>query len=160
MEEIERKFLYINRPDGILTFVQHTVIYRKYISTCPEVRINKRVFGNGEVRYNLTLKGEGMLLREEVKIPLQEKQYFQLSGLVEHSDLIFDVYEYKVDEQHSISFKEGRNVDVKFAEIEYSDYQDYVDSTELLRNMVFLTKEVTYEADYYMKHIWEKYISG
>lgn len=135
----------------------HTVIYRKYISVNPEVRINKRWFETGEERFHLTVKDDEKLARKEVKIQLSEEQYQELSAIIKKQDLIFDIYEFRLDENHNISFKEGRNVEIKFAEIEYENREDYESYRSIIENLTFLEKEVTYDENYYVKKIWEEF---
>ena len=69
MYEIEQKFIFDELPQNELEFIQHTIVYRQYLSSNPEIRINRRVFDDGEERYNLTFKEDSMM---EVFIKLWE----------------------------------------------------------------------------------------
>lgn len=157
MYEIEQKFQYEKVPFDILECRQHTVIYRKYISVSPEVRINKRCFDSGEERYNLTIKNNSTLKRAEVKIRLTKEQYEAISSMVQKPDLVFDIYEFDLDEKHVINFKEGRNINVRFAEVEYETMEDYEEYSRTVEKLPFIGKEVTYDDNYYMRKIWEDF---
>ena len=78
MYEIEQKFIFDELPQNELEFIQHTIVYRQYLSSNPEIRINRRVFDDGEERYNLTFKSENFLKRKEVKMRLSKEQYFDI----------------------------------------------------------------------------------
>ena len=54
MYEIEQKFIFDKLPQNVLEFIQHTIVYRQYLSSDREIRINRRVFDDGEERYHLT----------------------------------------------------------------------------------------------------------
>lgn len=160
MYEIEQKFLYNRLPNADLKFLEHTVVYRQYLSIEPEIRINRRVFKNGEERYHLTIKSDKSdihLLRRETKIQLSENQYFEILEINDESDLVIDIYEYQIDANHSISFKECRGVDIKFAEIEYLDLNDYQHMQRYISKWDFLGKEVTKNDDFYVKNIWRRF---
>lgn len=156
MYEIEQKFQYKKIPFEDLQCRRHTVIYRKYISICPEIRINRRCFDSGEERYNLTIKDDSKLKRTEVKVKLEKEQYEIISSMILKDDLVFDIYEFDLDEKHLISFKAGRNVDVRFAEVEYETMKDYELYSKVVENLPFISTEVTYDNNYYMKNIWER----
>ena len=155
--EIEQKFLYEKIPYEEFKLEQHTVIYRKYLAVDPEVRINKRCFDNGEERYHLTVKSNGQLIRKEIKIKISKEQYEALSSMKDKENIVLDIYEFRLDEHHSICFKEGRNIDIQFAEIEYETMEDKERFAKRLEQFTFLTKEVTFDERYYMKNIWEEF---
>ena len=70
--EIERKFLVEKLPEQAAAEAIH--IEQGYISTDPVIRI--RSWNNGkEQRYILTVKGSGMIVREEYELELTSRQF-------------------------------------------------------------------------------------
>ena len=70
--EIERKFLVEKLPE--LPAAEAIHIEQGYISTDPVIRI--RSWNNGEEqRYILTVKGGGMIVREEYELELTSRQF-------------------------------------------------------------------------------------
>lgn len=158
MYEIEQKFLYSRLPNKDLKFLQHTVVYRQYLSLNPEIRINRRVFDDGEERYNLTIKSSDYLKRNEIKIRLSDSQYYEILQVNARRDLVIEICEYQIDDVHKISFKECQDIDIRFAEIEYSDINDYQTMQSYISKLDFLEKEVTENDEYYVKNIWGRFI--
>ena len=73
--EIERKWQMKRAPD--LPVRTHTRMSQSYLSLEPEVRIRKYedLLGAAPERYDLTIKSEGTLVREEIIKPLNAKEY-------------------------------------------------------------------------------------
>lgn len=155
MSEIEQKFLYRDLPKAELQFERHTVVYRKYLCTNPEVRINRRWFETGEERYHLTVKSTECLNREEIKIKLTKEQFLLMDKMIVNDCIVMDVYEYRYDEQHLLTFKKCRDLDIQFAEIEYNTLEEYEKFGKIISQLECLDREVTYDAKYYMRNIWE-----
>ncbi len=74
--EIERKFVPSDLPD--LAGFSSKKIEQAYISTSPVIRIRK-----SDADYCLTVKGKGHMAREELNIPMTEKEYEKLSEKAE-----------------------------------------------------------------------------
>ncbi len=70
--EIERKYLIKKLPDN-LTRYQYRTIEQGYLSTDPVVRVRKE-----DDSYYLTYKSEGLMIREEYNLPLNETAYHHL----------------------------------------------------------------------------------
>lgn len=70
--EIERKFTIKNKPDDLDKYPFH-LIEQAYLNTDPVVRIRKE-----DDQYYLTYKGEGLMVREEYNLPLNEVSYYHL----------------------------------------------------------------------------------
>ena len=153
--EIEQKYLFYYLPYNELPFCQKTTVYRKYLSFDPEVRIHKRVFETEE-RYHLTIKQENILKRNKIKVLLTKNEFEEIFDFIEREPLIMDVYDFKFDIKHIISFKVCKNYNIKFAEIEYSDDLDFEINSTLITKLPFIGKEVTYNKDYYAKNIYLK----
>lgn len=69
--EIERKFLVNTLPP--LDNVPHRPIEQAYLCTAPVIRVRR----SGE-KYTLTVKGEGLVAREELNLPLTAETYAHL----------------------------------------------------------------------------------
>ena len=70
--EIERKFLVPCLPDRLEEYPSH-LIEQAYICTDPVIRIRRQ-----DESFILTCKGEGMLSREEINLPMSESAYHNL----------------------------------------------------------------------------------
>ncbi len=97
--EIERKFLLDKIPTQ-LSEVDKKIIEQGYISTDPVIRIRR-----SNDKYILTIKGDGLMAREEFELFISKEQYENLKNKIEHNLIkktryIFkeDGYTYEVDE--------------------------------------------------------------
>lgn len=70
--EIERKYLIHKLPENLETY-PHKKIEQAYLCTNPVVRIRKQ---NDD--YFLTYKGNGLMVREEYNLPLNQEAYEHL----------------------------------------------------------------------------------
>ncbi len=70
--EIERKYLVKHLPADLDRYPCFT-IRQAYISTEPVIRVRQK-----NDRYILTIKGSGMMVREEIEMPLSEKSFQNL----------------------------------------------------------------------------------
>ena len=75
--EIERKFLLKNIPDDLENY-PCTQIEQAYLCRKPVVRVRR----NGD-RFELTCKGKGKMVREEINLPLSEEAYLSLRAKAE-----------------------------------------------------------------------------
>jgi CYTH domain-containing protein len=75
--EIERKYLISQLPKDIDTY-PHKTIKQGYISTSPVIRIRQI-----DDLFILTIKGKGLLAREEHELILTENEFINLSHKVE-----------------------------------------------------------------------------
>ncbi len=79
--EIERKFLIRQMPADLGIFeAKH--ITQGYISTDPVIRIRRTAGGDAD-RYTLTVKGRGLMAREELNLPLTEEAFDRLKAKIE-----------------------------------------------------------------------------
>lgn len=159
MLEIEQKFTFRYIPFSELNILHHTVIFRQYLSINPEVRISKRVFDDGTVKYHLTVKEVNYIVRKESKIELTETQYLELSSAAEKCPMIYDVWSFKTDNDKIISFKVGKNIKSAFAEIEYHDIGEYLIFKDEWVKYPYIGREVTLDDRYYVKNVWREYCS-
>lgn len=154
--EIEQKFIYSYLPYEELRFKYKSVVTRKYLSTEPLVCINERLLQNGKKKYYLTLKEEGLLIRKECTSMVTEEIFNDIFNFVESAPLVIETYEFDLDDTHYISFKKIRDLDVKFAEIEFKDKEDYEKISPIIARMPFFAGDVTYDESYYVKNIWKR----
>lgn len=75
--EIERKYLVRTLPENLDSFT-HAEIEQAYISRDPVIRIRKK-----NDQYILTIKGHGLLEREEHELLLSEESYLNLKKKTE-----------------------------------------------------------------------------
>lgn len=156
--EMERKFLYDDRPDGSLPLLRKSTVYRHYLSVEPEVRINRRVFDAGEYKCNLTVKSNETFSRKEIRMPITIEIYRGIEEVIKVDPLVFVVYEYALDSLHHISFKECLSLPTfKFAEVEFQDEADYQQTIPRIHQYRFLRKDVTEDTKYYVRNIWTQW---
>lgn len=72
--EIERKFTIKTLPQNLKNYPSHQ-LEQGYLSTDPVIRVRKQ-----DDRYILTIKGNGMLAREEHELLLSEESYLRLKA--------------------------------------------------------------------------------
>lgn len=89
--EIEKKFLVSFIPGGIEKYRKREIT-QTYISTDPTIRLRK-----SDVFYILTVKGKGQIAREELEIPLDERQYTNLLRKTETPAVIKTRYEIPIE---------------------------------------------------------------
>ncbi len=77
--EIERKFLLDKIPTQLVE-IDKKIIEQGYISTDPVIRIRR---SNDD--YILTIKGDGLMAREEFELFISKEQYENLKTKIEHN---------------------------------------------------------------------------
>lgn len=75
--EIERKFKIKKVPDNLTSYPQK-IIEQGYIATSPVIRIRK---ANDD--HYLTVKGKGLIEREEFEMTIERSQYYHLKTKLE-----------------------------------------------------------------------------
>ena len=66
-----------------------------------------------------------------------------------------DVYEFFYDEEHIMSFKICKNVNISFAEMEYKDEDDLLSLSSCVQSQPFIGENITWDSTYYSKNIWQ-----
>lgn len=138
--EIERKWLVEEVPD--LRGVKGESICQAYISTAPVIRIRQK----GK-RYELTVKGSGLMAREEMNLPIDELAFLRL--LTKAEGRIIKKTRYvlplenglKVELDHFASPMEG----LYLAEIEFSS----VAEANAFPGLPWFGKDVTNDPKYH-----------
>ena len=76
--EIERKYLVKELPDA-LDLYEKQEICQAYLCADPVIRV-RSILQNGKMEYILTIKGCGMVVREEHELPLSREKFELLLG--------------------------------------------------------------------------------
>lgn len=113
--EIERKFLVRRLPDGLERY-PHSRIEQAYLCTRPVVRVRRY-----REEFRLTCKGDGLLSREELELPLTEETYRKL--LAKADGTVIEKERYRIPwEGHVIELDVfgGALAPLVFAEVEFA----------------------------------------
>lgn len=114
--EIERKFLIHSLPENLSQY-PHVHIIQGYINTAPVIRIRKK-----DADYILTVKGPGLLSREEVEFPLEKSVFEHLMTKTE--GCIIEKTRYKIPWNSfliELDIFKGAYAGFYMAEIEFPD---------------------------------------
>ena len=139
--EIERKYLVSSLPSDLDSYTCLS-IEQAYICTEPVIRIRRE----NDIFY-LTVKGSGMLSREELNLPLTKEAYRQLLPKAEGTVITKKRYLIPINEQLKVELDvfSGRWSGLVIAEVEFPD-QSAADSFQPLS---WFEKEVTFDPHYH-----------
>lgn len=154
MLEIERKFLVQGFPEG-LELLREVEIEQGYVSCVPEVRIHKAVEKeSGKTDFRLTIKGEGDLVRTELKTDISETFFLESVKLLGKRMIQKNFREYRLgDLVLEVSHVDFNTEDAFFyAEIEFPTEEDAKNFVP----MEYLGKEITFDENYKMKNYWKR----
>ena len=117
--EIERKYL-INTPPSDYTSYPSKEIEQGYICTNPVIRIRR-----SNNRYVLTVKGEGLMVREEHELPLTEETFLHLKTKVDGNFIKKTRYLIPYNEKLTIELDifHGKLAPLILAEIEFDSIE-------------------------------------
>lgn len=152
--EIERKFLMKEFPSD-LELIREVDIWQGYVSIEPEVRIHRAKDRNtGIENFRLTIKGDGMLTRTEIKTDIDTDFYRESLGLMSGEVIYKDYRSYRLGDYilEVCHVDPGRDSEFIYAEIEF-------ESEEAANKFIkpdFLGEEVTNDHQYKMKHYWRR----
>ncbi len=143
--EIEKKFLIKELPDSLDNY-SHYEIEQAYISASPAIRIRKKsVFsdGNKSLSYILTVKGKGLIKREEFELLLEKNEYENLLKKAEGN--IITKCRYLIPLAGGLTLEldifEGVFKGLVMGEIEFPDE----DSAKKYNPPAFIGREVTFD---------------
>ena len=121
--EIERKFLIEELPEDLI-LPAGTEFEQGYLCTGPVVRIRRE----GDA-YWLTIKSQGMMIREEYNIPMSADAYYHLLPKVDHSLIHKTRFRIPLDETHTIELDQFHGVlaPLLMAEVEFTSPEDAED---------------------------------
>jgi len=118
--EIERKFLIPALPDNIDSY-QFRIIEQAYLCTEPVVRVRR---DNND--YYLTYKSAGLMVREELNLPLTKNAYEHLIRKADGN--IIRKKRYLIPSEHNLTIEldifEAPFADLLLAEVEFSSVEE------------------------------------
>lgn len=160
--EVEKKFTFNFLPYNKLKFLGKTTIYRKYLCTEPEIRINKRVFQDGEIRCHIVLKNNlliknDFITREKYKKNISLEEFNILSDMIDIPLMIIDNFDFYLDENHNICFKCVRGIDINYMEIEFNKNYDWLIIKDSIYSLGIIDKDVSNDPNFMMKNVWKKH---
>lgn len=160
--EAEKKFTFNFLPYNILKFLGKTTIYRKYLCTEPEIRINKRVFQDGEIRCHIVLKKNlliknGLITREKHKQSISLEEFNFFSDMIDIPLMIIDNFDFYLDENHNICFKYVRDTDINYMEIEFNNNYDWLIIKDSIYGLGIIDKDVSNNPNFMMKNVWKNH---
>ena len=126
--EIERKFLLKKLPD--IEPVKHIEVYQGYISIKPEVRIRSYEVLDGENQghkdYILTIKGEGILSREEIETYISKEFFMQVAQFIGKPFIHKDYRKYILDNNilECSVVDPGTDTEFCYGEVEFNTEED------------------------------------
>lgn len=154
--EIERKFLLKKFPP--ISEYKEYEVEQGYISIDPEVRIRRKTalsgLSKGYTDYKLTVKGDGLLEREEIETTISEEVFEQLKAFIK-KPMIQKTYRIYQLGNHTL---ECSAVDLNlpsafiYAEIEFESTQE----AEAFQWPFQDGAEVTYDQSFKMKQYWKR----
>lgn len=149
--EIERQFLIEKFPD--LPEIDSAQVWQGYLSTAPVVRIRKFSYPDGSVRYELTVKGRGTLVRTEVNLPIDAAQYGEMAALLRREPIHKDYHVFQLPgglRLECSAVDSGTDHGFMYAEVEF----DSVEAAKAFVPPAFLGREVTEARDFSMSNYW------
>ena len=154
--EIERKWSCSWDVPASFPLINRSKIERQYLSVNPEVRLTRRIQNNG-ITHNLTIKGNGVLERTEVRLILDREQYERIRSLIPVSPLLLETKSCLSPEGLRISVKHCVQLDITFAEIEFESLEESHNLDCWKDAIPFFYEEVTDCPAFYVKNMWCKY---
>lgn len=118
--EIERKYLVKNLPEDFTQYpCKH--IEQGYLNTAPVVRIRR-----SDDKYTLTYKGEGLMVREEYNLPLNEQAFLHLRDKIDGILITKCRYLIPYAEKYTIELDlfEGKLAPLMLAEVEFETEEE------------------------------------
>ena len=153
--EIERKWHMKKEPE--LPVRSHTRMEQSYLSVTPEFRIRKYVdlLSDRPARYDLTIKSEGTIAREEIIKELTEEEYEILLRMTEGRAPIVKDHKTFCYMGHILEYSvvdPGRDTAFSYAEVEFASLKeaDEFDPPE------WFGVETTEQKNFRMKAYWQE----
>ena len=153
--EIERKWHMERAPE--LPPRRHTRMSQSYLSLTPEVRIRKYedLMGGAPERYDLTIKSEGTIAREEIIKPLSAEEYEILLCMTGGCPPIVKdhrTYDYAGYELEFSTVDAGRGSGFTYAEVEFPTLEE----ARAFEPPAWFGEETTEQQGFRMKSYWKK----
>ena len=152
--EIERKWKMRRAP--ALPVLTHTRVFQSYLSVTPEVRIRKYedLKSAAPPQYDLTVKSEGTLAREEIIKPLTAEEYRVLLEMTGGAAPIVKDHRTYDWQGHTLEYSEvdpGEETGFSYAEVEF----DTLEAAAAFSAPAWFGPESTEDAAFRMKYYWQ-----
>ena len=153
--EIERKWHMLRAPE--LPALTHTMMYQSYLSLTPQLRIRKYtdLMHGAPDTFDLTVKSEGILAREEIIKPLTEEEYNILLAMAgDYPPIVKDHRTYDW-QGHTLEFSvvdPERPEGFPYAEIEF----DTIEAAKAFQAPEWFGEEITEKAVFRMRAYWRE----
>ena len=153
--EIERRWRMLRPPE--LEPTSHTRMSQSYLSIRPEVRIRRYedLTGSSPDRYDLTIKSEGTLAREEIIKELTAEEYGILLAMTGGAEPIVKdhrTYDYQGRVLEFSLVDPGRDTGFSYAEVEFPD----LESALAFQPPAWFGTETTRQQTFRMKLYWQE----
>ena len=152
--EIERRFDMTRFPD--LPVMRQSSVWQKYLSVDPEVRIRKKILSNGAIKCFLTIKGDGLMKRTEVEVPITIDQYDALDQMdPDHPAITKDFREYQLADGLVLEVSlvdKGLPSEFMYAEIEFPNEE----AANAFEPPAYLGEDHTNNPGRKMKYVWKE----
>ena len=158
-KEIERKFLVNTFPRNNL--VEEFSLIQGYISIDPEIRISKSITVSTDykvsISHSLSIKSNGDLFRDEIKIRISDHAFNKLSDFIK-GKFIFKIGQANMIRDHHISsaivYMNSKEI-LKYSEVEFDNISAAKNFKWPIKTIK--AKDITYNPEYKMKNIWNKH---
>ena len=130
-------------------------VEQSYLSLTPEVRVRRyRDLDSGQVRYDLTIKSEGTIAREEVIKELTEEEYAVLAAMAGGDPIVkeYSNYDFEGRVLEYSAVDPGRESGFTYAEVEFPTLEE----AEAFRAPAWFGRETTHEPGARMKEYWRQ----
>lgn len=151
--EIERKFLFEQLPEQFEQY-PHYGIEQAYVTTNPVIRVRKKTLYNADCsvsayQYVLTVKGTGMLTRQEFELPIDENAYQNLCQKADGNVISKTRYKIPIEQGLTLELDIFHDLfdGLVMGEIEFPDEDTataYIPAQKL-----HIKKEVTYDTHFH-----------
>jgi CYTH domain-containing protein len=153
--EIERKWRMLSEPE--LPARTHTRMSQSYLSVTPELRIRKYedMTGAKPTTYDLTIKSEGTLAREEIIKSLTAEEYKILLAMIDGREPVVKDHKTFDYEGHVLEYSivdPERDTGFSYAEIEFPT----VEEANSFIAPEWFGEETTEQSTFRMKFYWQE----
>lgn len=147
--EIERKFLIDSLPENLAEYPSW-LLEQAYLCRKPVVRVRREEHGEDK-QYILTYKSQGMMVREEYNLPLDEDAYLHLREKADGRVIRKKRYRIPIDQKLTIELDvfEGELEGLVLAEVEFPDEE----TAKNWQPPQWFCREVTYEPTYHNSNL-------
>lgn len=147
--EIERKFLISSLPENLGEYPVW-LLEQAYLCRKPVVRVRREERGK-EKEFILTYKSQGLMVREEYNLPLDEESYVHLREKADGRIIIKKRYRIPIENKLTIELDvfEGELSGLVLAEVEFPDEE----TANVWKAPEWFGREVTYEKTYHNSNL-------